>query len=107
MYALKGKNGAYAIRDAETRAVLYVGESHSRRLFETMTRHLYTWNGFGSGPSYRAEAVEVAAHVLSADEAIVEQYEMIRRLRPVDNVRDGRSLFVTVNTDDDLSDVPF
>ena len=40
-----GLNGVYLIRDARTREMLYVGESHTGRLYETLTRHLYSWNG--------------------------------------------------------------
>jgi len=37
---LKGKSGVYVIRrDGEP---LYVGESHSNRLYETLTRHFQT-----------------------------------------------------------------
>jgi hypothetical protein len=111
VYTLKGQNGAYAIRDVRSHDVLYVGESHSHRLFETMTRHLHNWSGFGSGPSYSGliGSIEVAALILSRDEAIVEQYELIARLQPRDNVRTGHSLFRfrDATDDDDVSDIPF
>jgi len=36
---LRGKSGVYVIRDAQSGEILYVGESHSDRIFETLTRH--------------------------------------------------------------------
>ena len=43
--ALKGKSGVYVIRE-QTRdddaAIVYVGESHSGKLYETLTRHFQT-----------------------------------------------------------------
>jgi len=36
---LRGSSGVYVIRDARTSEVLYVGESHSGRVYETLTRH--------------------------------------------------------------------
>lgn len=36
-------NGVYAIRDAKTQAVLYVGESHTRRLRKTIMNHFAHW----------------------------------------------------------------
>lgn len=53
---LAGQSGVYLIRDARSHDVLYVGESHTGRLYETLTRHLYVWNGKGAGPSYHPAA---------------------------------------------------
>jgi len=44
--ALRGKSGVYVIRerDADGRPiVVYVGESHSNRLYDTLTRHFQEW----------------------------------------------------------------
>jgi hypothetical protein len=108
---LKGQSGVYVIRvreDGKPR-VVYVGESHSGRLYETMTRHFQVWRrwkgfwggqGYGRGHdpglTYRREHVEVAARVTSAAEALDEEARLIERLRPRDNLR-GQ----------DQDDVPF
>lgn len=88
-------NGVYLIRDAETDELLYIGESHRNRLYETLTRHLYPWNGTGAGPSYAPGYVEVAVIVAETplDDPIADQYALIQQLRPRDNVFDGRTLF--------------
>jgi hypothetical protein len=118
VYALKGKTGSYVIRDERTHQVLYVGESHTRRLFETLTRHLQQWNGYGSGVSYANERKRLEVAVIELPSADVEdkQYELIARLAPRDNQRDGHSLYdvdedeaiaAAAAIDDDLSDIPF
>ena len=69
--ALRGHSGVYLIRDARTREIVYIGESHTNRLFETMTRHLYVWNGRGSGPSYHPAVVEMAVIVAETPLGII------------------------------------
>jgi len=103
---LRGRNGIYLIRDAATREVYYIGESHTGRLFETLTRHLYTWSGFGSGPSYNPARVEVAWLETSPEDARYQQYELIMHFRPLDNQKDGRSLFTDASAATD-EEVPF
>jgi hypothetical protein len=95
LHNLRGHDGVYLIRDARTRDVLYVGESHTGRLFETLTRHLYAWNGKGSGPSYRPELVQVAVVVAETplDNPVADQYALIRELEPRDNVMDGHTMW--------------
>ena len=102
---LRGRNGIYLIRDASTHEVYYIGESHTRRLFETLTRHLYSWSGFGAGPSYSPERVEVAWLETSPEDARYQQYELIMHFRPLDNQKDGRSLFTDAAPVDE--EVPF
>ena len=91
----QGHNGVYLIRDVRTREVVYVGESHTGRLYETLTRHLYAWNGKGSGPSYHPEAVEVAVIVAETplDDPVADQYALIQELEPRDNIMDGHTLW--------------
>jgi hypothetical protein len=99
MRDLYGRNGVYMIRSVSTHQVLYIGESHTGRLFYTLTRHLWNWNGEGAGPSYSPQFVEVAVELHSdPDEAIERQFELIRKLDPRDNQQDGHSL---------LDEVPF
>lgn len=95
-------SGVYLIRDAETEEILYIGESHRNRLYETLTRHLYPWNGPGSGPSYAPGYVEVAVIVAETplDDPVTDQYALIQRLRPRDNVFDGRTLFQESHDED-------
>lgn len=101
MRELYNKNGVYLIRAADSHALLYIGESHTGRLFFTLTRHLWTWEGRGAGPSYDPRRVEIAVEVIDdADETIARQFELIRKLDPRDNVQDGHSL-------PPLSEVPF
>jgi hypothetical protein len=91
----EGLNGVYLIRDYDSREVLYIGESHSGRLFETMTRHLYQWNGRGSGPAYHADDVEIAVIVAETplDDPVADQFALIQQYDPPDNVMDGHTLF--------------
>lgn len=86
--ALGGRNGAYVIRDFESGEVLYVGESHSRRLRSTLTRHFQSWTGYQAGTLYDRYRVEVALHALdgASKEVIAAQKALIRALSPVDNV---------------------
>jgi hypothetical protein len=91
----RGLNGVYLIRDARTRQVLYIGESHTGRLHETMTRHLWAWNGKGAGPSYRPEFVELAVVVAETplDDPVADQYALIQEHSPPDNFMDGHTLW--------------
>jgi hypothetical protein len=91
----QGLSGVYLIRDAQTREIVYVGESHRRRLFETLTRHFYSWNGRGAGPSYHPAFIEVAIIVAETplDDPVADQYELIQQHQPRDNVLDGHTLW--------------
>jgi hypothetical protein len=95
IYALREHNGVYLIRDARTHEIVYIGESHTNRLFETMTRHLYAWNGRGSGPSYHPTVVELAVIVAETplDDPVADQYALIQQHEPRDNVMDGHTLW--------------
>lgn len=88
-------SGIYAIIDERSMDVLYVGESHSGRLFETLTRHFRSWSiatGFdrqgrrAGGTQYDRERVLVATSVTHDDEAQDAQVRAIARLDPEDNV---------------------
>jgi hypothetical protein len=95
---LRGKSGVYVIRDRDSGEILYVGESHTHRLQETMTRHLQDWRrwkgfwrgqygeGHDPGLTYPRDRVEVAVCVTRADDAIDEEARLIRRLKPRDNL---------------------
>lgn len=84
--ALRGVSGVYVIRDLSG-TVLYVGESHRDKLYETLTRHLQAWSGRTAGPTYHRERVEVAVAVVPRAEALVLQDALIVALQPEDNRR--------------------
>lgn len=97
LYAAKA-NGVYAIRERATGRVLYVGESHTRRLYHTLVRHLCAWSYrskrsqrlyHGKQSTYDRHAVEIAfATTDTGAEAIQAQGAWIYALRPTDNVED-------------------
>jgi len=84
---LRGRNGAYVIRDADTREVLYVGESHTGRLYATLTRHFQFWDGYTAGTTYDRDAVDVAICRLGAPskDVVHGQIDLIIELSPRDN----------------------
>lgn len=84
---LVGRCGVYVIRDRRTRRVLYVGESHSGRLYETLTRHFQAWGRIpeGGGVSYHRGDVEAAVTGMGACGTEALQAHLIGELRPRDN----------------------
>ncbi len=96
--ALRGSSGVYVIRDRATREVVYVGESSTGRLYETLTRHFQEWRrwkgfwrgqyaeGHDPGLTYPRASAEVAVRVTAPADALDEEARLIRRLRPRDNV---------------------
>jgi hypothetical protein len=97
--ALRGKSGVYVVRDKATGETLYVGESHTGKLHETLTRHLQTWRrwkgfwrgqfgeGHDPGLTYKRDSVEVAVRTTLSGRALDEETRLIRRLSPRDNLR--------------------
>ena len=99
--ALKNKSGVYVIRELDEHGepvIVYVGESHSDRLYDTLTRHLQQWRrwkgfwkgqygqGHDPGLTYDRDAVEVAARVVPPEEAIELEARLIRKYTPRDNI---------------------
>jgi hypothetical protein len=100
--ALRGESGVYVIRERQrdgSNPVVYVGESHSARLQQTLARHFQTWRrskkfwsgqyggqGHDPGLTYDRARVTVAARVMSPERAIEEEARLIARLRPRDNL---------------------
>jgi len=100
--ALDGKSGVYVIKEVQrdgSEEIVYVGESHTGRLYDTLTRHLQTWKrhkrfwrdqfggqGHDPGLTYQRHRVKVAARVMSPERAMSEETRLIRRLRPRDNL---------------------
>jgi hypothetical protein len=95
----RGKHsGVYAILDRRSHQVLYIGESHSGRLFDTITRHFRSWSmPRGADPQgrrrggemYERSQVAIAYALTPAELAQEIQYAEIQRLRPRDNDIDG------------------
>lgn len=90
-------SGVYAIADA-SRRTLYVGESHTGRLFDTITRHFRSWRVDPSrdaqgrrrgGTMYDRRRVLVAFVITEPDAAQAFQFAEISRLRPRDNQVEG------------------
>lgn len=116
--ALRGKSGVYVIREQQpdgSTPIVYVGESHTRRLYQTLTRHFQTWRrakrfwagqytgsqSHDPGLTYDRASVSVAVRVLPADRALDEETRLITRLRPRDNL-------IGQPVDDDAAEVaPF
>jgi hypothetical protein len=99
--ALAGKSGVYVIRevaDDGSKEVVYVGESHTDRLYNTLTRHFQNWRrwkaywrgqygeGHDPGLTYDRSRVEVATRVTSPADALDEEARLISRLKPRDNI---------------------
>lgn len=91
--ARPGKSGVYVIRDRQTKQILYVGESHSGCLYETLVRH-FAANNDRNGSHGRAHAwhvcynradVEVAVKVVRKGRAVALQDRWIVRFMPRDN----------------------
>lgn len=86
-----GAHGVYVIRERARKGrkaiVLYVGESHTHRLRETLQRHFQQWTGRTAGPTFDAESTEIAMETfLDGNDAIRRQNRLIRKLLPVHNV---------------------
>ena len=100
LVALRGvhASGIYAIIDTDSGAVLYVGESHTGRLYETITRHFRAWKRdphrdqwgrrFG-GKTYDRRRVSLLIEETDDEEARPRQYEYIQLFAPRDNEVDG------------------
>ena len=86
---LRRRCGVYVIRRRNDKQVLYVGESHTGRLYKTITRHFQAWSGKTAGPLYDRQAVEVAVRVTPPPAAVGAQNNLIDRLAPRDNTNGG------------------
>jgi hypothetical protein len=110
--ALRGKSGVYVVRERQrdgSNPVVYVGESHTRRLYQTLTRHFQTWRrskkfwtgqyggqGHDPGLTYERSRATVAVRVLADERAIDEEARLIARLRPRDNLIGQSAAFAEV-----------
>lgn len=93
--ALKGKSGVYVIRERGFfGSVLYVGESHSNRLYSTLLRHFQRWKGATAGVTFADSKVEVAVVRCPAARAIDLQNAMIAEYHPKHNVAETPNGFL-------------
>lgn len=85
---LRNQSGVYVIRERRLLGgwrVLYVGESHTGRLANTIRRHFQSWSGPKAGPTYDRGQVEVAVVTCPPSAAYEHQMALIARLKPKDN----------------------
>ena len=84
---LRKANGVYLFRERRTDEIVYVGESHSNRLYSTLTRHLQAWTDKydTAGVTYTRSDVDVAVILVPAEHAVHLQNELICVLIPRDN----------------------
>lgn len=100
-------SGVYMLVDKASGAVLYVGESHTGRLYETITRHFRAWKredrgGFRrGGVSYDRRRIAFAVELTTDADAQPRQFALIQTLRPRDNSVDGLSV-----AEPDIGDIP-
>jgi hypothetical protein len=85
--SLKGRNGVYFIRETSSGAIVYIGESHSGRLYQTLTRHFQRWsNKYNTaGATYSRDEVDVAVILVPQSHAAYLQNELICQFSPRDN----------------------
>jgi hypothetical protein len=104
---LRGReaSGVYAILSSQG-AVLYVGESHTGRLYDTITRHFRRWRPQDDpqgrrvgGTTYDRHRSRVIYLVTAPGDAQDIQYGEIQRLEPRDNSNDGSSVGELVDDD--------
>lgn len=88
---LRNQSGAYVVRSADTKQTLYVGESHTGRLADTIRRHFHTWNDTSERKhfTYSPHRVEVAERITPPPSAVGAQDNLIDRLDPRDNSNCG------------------
>jgi excinuclease UvrABC nuclease subunit len=96
--ALKGKSGVYIIRERGFfGTVLYVGESHTGRLYSTLLRHFQHWTGPTAGPTFPVSKVEVAIIRAPAGKAVELQNAVIAEYKPKHNVAEKpKGFFETI-----------
>ncbi len=108
--ALRRARGAYVIRNARTKKIMYVGSSKGS-LYATVTRHFQSWRrnkkwwsgsygvgGHDPGVTYKRGESEVAIQELPDGDYLALEAKLIHRLRPHDNL---------VEKPDGSDDTPF
>ncbi len=92
---LRRANGVYLFRDRRTEDMAYIGESHSERLYATLTRHFQRWTDKfrTAGATYTRDEVDVAVIVVAKLHAVHLQNDLICALTPRDNRLQCEDLF--------------
>jgi hypothetical protein len=85
--SLKASNGVYLIRTRRAREIVYIGESHTGRLYATLTRHFQRWSNKykTAGATYDRDDIEVAVILVPQSHAAHLQNELICQFSPRDN----------------------
>lgn len=79
-------NGVYGIRNTQTGEMLYVGESHTGRLYETIKRHMGRWFDRGHPrEAYHRDDVEIAWY--ATEEPLEHEAYLIQHYQPRDNTK--------------------
>lgn len=96
---LQRASGVYAIWSTSGK-LLYIGESHTGQLYDTITRHFRDWRVAADdaqgrrrgGHEYKRGGVKVAVYTTEPGAAQDVQLDFIRAMNPRDNVLDGHSI---------------
>ena len=106
--ALGRRNGVYAIRELGSEDIAYIGESHSDRLYGTLTRHFQRWSPKynTAGPTYDRADVEVAVVLVPRSHALYLQNDLICALEPRDNRLVCGEIFEPGDGPDEILDRP-
>lgn len=106
LMALRGRrvSGVYAIVRRGSGRVLYIGESHTGRLYDTITRHFRKWRRpkrtRGAQPrggvTYNRAVVSFVVEVTTDQDAQAVQFACIQAFSPRDNEVDGGSVAVEI-----------
>ncbi len=81
------RDGVYFIRERISGEIVYIGESHSQRLYATLTRHFQLWSNDHNtaGATYERSDVLVAVVLVPEAHAMYLQNELICIFDPRDN----------------------
>jgi len=85
--AARGANGVYGFRERKSGIILYIGESHTGRLWKTMIRHFHALDSFeevGEWTHENRSSVQVKLWLTrTGDDAVELEADRIRRHRPL------------------------
>lgn len=87
--AARNRSGVYVLRDRTTKRVLYVGESHTNRLYRTLLRHFQDPSGkfaaLGEWVHKAPSRLQFLLALSSKEEAIALEKEAITYFNPAVN----------------------
>lgn len=84
--SLSKSSGVYLIRALDGE-MLYIGESHTKRLYKTLTRHFQKWSDYRRYRIvYDRNSVRVAVVQTPDEIAFEKQNVLIARFKPRDNI---------------------